>query len=126
MASSLAKQLSQIRVKGTNPLDLKQQKKAHSQSLLFDSKVAATQDFETIFSICHEGFHDLCLLDTRFSGFAEILFSEQSKREDRAQMTISQNLQLDQVLEFFLDLVADKLPLKPALKAVEWLVRRFR
>ena len=126
MTSSLVSQLAQIRAQGANPLDLKAQKKAHSQSLLFDARVAATQDFETLFWLCHEGFQDLCRLDSRFAAFGQSIFSEQSKQADRTQMTALQNSQLDKNLESFLGMVGSKLLLKPALKAVEWLIRRFR
>ena len=126
MATALASQLAQIRDKSTNPLDLKAQKKAHSRSLLFEPAVAATQDFDSLYQLCHEGFQELCRLDSRFAGFANNVFSEQSKNEDRTQMTAAQNQRLDVVLEEFLHLVGGKMLLKPALKAVEWLVRRFR
>ena len=126
MATALAAQLATIRTNTTNPLDLKAQKKAHSQSLLFEARVAATQDFDTTYQICFEGFQELCKLDARFIGFANNIFSEQSKQEDRTQMTAAQNEQLDVVLEEFIDLVGGKLLLKPAVKALEWLVRRFR
>ena len=126
MASALVSQLAQIRAQGVNPLDLKAQRKAHSQSLLFDPQVAATQDFDTIFWVCNEGFQDLCRLDSRFADFAPSIFSEQSKQADRTQMTALQNSQLDKNIERFLGLVGSRLLLKPALKAVEWLVRRFR
>ena len=126
MTTALASQLAHIRVHSTNPLDLKAQKRAHSRSLLYEPGVAATQDFDSLFQICYEGFQELCHIDLRFAGFANNLFSEQSKHEDRTQMTAAQNQQLDVVLEDFLRLVGSKLLLKPALKAVEWLVRRFR
>lgn len=126
MATALASQLAQIRASSTNPLDLKAQKRAHSRSLLYEPGVAAIQDFDSLFQICYEGFQELCHIDPKFAGFANNLFSEQSKQEDRTQMTAAQNQQLDVVLEEFLRLVGSKLLLKPALKAVEWLVRRFR
>ena len=126
MATALAAQLAQIRARSSNSLDLRAQKKAHSQSLLFDPAVAVTQDFDTIYQICYEGFEELCHLDSRFSGFAGSIFGEQSKQEDRSQMTAAQNQQLDGVLEKILSLVGSKLLLKPAIKVVEWLVRRFR
>lgn len=126
MTTTLAAQLAEIRASTTNPLDLKTQKKAHSQSLLFEAHVAATQDFDTIYQICCEGFQELCKLDARFISFANNIFSEQSKQEDRTQMTITQNEQLDTALEEFIGLISSKLLLKPALKALEWLVRRFR
>lgn len=126
MATALAAQLAQIRAQSTNSLDLKAQKKAHSQSLLFEPRVAVTQDFDSVYQLCYEGFEELCRLDSRFTSFANNLFSEQSKQEDRTQMTTVQNKQLDTVLEEFLSLIGSKLLLRPALKAVEWLVRRFR
>lgn len=126
MATVLAAQLAEIRSKSSNPLDLKAQRKSHSQSLLFDPPYAANQDFETIFQLCYEGFIDLCRIDSRFKPFAKSLFSEQSKQEDRNLMTQSQNDHLNVLLEEFLCLVGGRLLLKPGLQAVEWLVRRFR
>ena len=126
MATSIAAQLAQIRAKGSNPLDSKAHKIQHSQSLIFDPGVAVTQSFDSLFILCREAFNELCLLDSRFTGFATSIFSEQSKNQDRTQMTSMQNDQLNTVLEDFLGLVGVRLLLKPALKAVEWLVRRFR
>ena len=126
MTTTLAAQLAKVRANTINPLDLKAQKKAHSQSLLFEAQIATTQDFDTIFEICYEGFQELCKLDDRFISFVNNIFSEQSKVEDRTQMTVAQNGQLNNVLEEFLGLVGGRLLLKPALKALEWLVRRFR
>lgn len=126
MATALAAQLAQIRTHSTNSLDLKAQRNAHSRSLLFDSRVAASQDLDTIYDICYEGYKDMTRLDSRFLSFEGNIFSEQSKLEDRTQMTAAQNDQLNVVLEDFLSLVGAKLLLKPALKTVEWLVRRFR
>lgn len=124
--SSLTAQLSQIAAKQTNELDLKAQRISHSQSLIFDRKVAGSQDFDTVYELCYEGFHELCLLDPRFSQFGRTIFSEQSKDEDRTQMTAAQNEELDAVLEAFLALVGGRLLLSPAVKAVDWLIRRFR
>lgn len=126
MTTSLGAQLAQFRANTTNALDLKAQKKAHARSLLFDPRDAATQDFDTIYQLCYDGFQELCRLDSRFISFASNIFSEQSKDEDRTQMTGAQSNHLDSVLEEFLGLVGGKLLLKPAVKAVEWLVRRFR
>lgn len=126
MSSSLAAQLSQIAAKSTHELDLKAQRISHSQSLIFDQKVAANQDFDAIYDICYDGFQELCSLDVRFSQFERTLFSEQSKVEDRSQMNAQQNNELDTEVEAFLALVSGRLQLSPAVKAVDWLVRRFR
>ncbi|KAL4816637.1 U3 small nucleolar RNA-associated protein 10 [Aspergillus spinulosporus] len=126
MASSLAAQLSQIAANSTNQLNLKAQRLAHSKSLIFDKRVAVSQDFDTIYDICYDGFRELCQLDFRFAQFERSIFSEQSKVQDRTEMNVEQNKELDSVLEAFLALVGGRLLLSPAVKAVEWLVRRFR
>ena len=126
MTTALAAQLAQIRANSSNPLDLKAQRKAHSKSLLFDPPHAANQDFDTIYQLCYEGYFELCQLDPRFIPFGKNLFGEQSKHEDRTQMTEAQNGQLDALVEDFLALIGSRLLLKPALLAVEWVVRRFR
>jgi U3 small nucleolar RNA-associated protein 10 len=126
MASLFATQLRQIAVNTTNELDLKAQKAAHAESLIFEKKIACLQDFETIYQICLEGYQDLCRLDARFDNFQRSLFSPQSKNQDRTQMTADENAALDAVLEAFLGLVGSKLLLRPAVKAIEWLVRRFK
>ncbi len=126
MPTSLALQLSQIASSSTHSLNLKAQRKAHSQSLIFDPDIATGQDFNTIYVLCLEGFQELCLLDQRFVHFRNTLFSEESKTKERTQMTESENGLLDRVLEDFLGQVGGRLLLRPAIKAVEWLIRRFR
>jgi len=126
MATSLAAQLSVISANSENSLNLKAQKAAHSRSLIFEPRVAASQSFDTIYTLCYEGFQELCLLDGRFLEFQRDVFSEQSKDEDRSQMTATENSELDKRLEAFLGLVGGRLRLGLALKAVEWLIRKFR
>lgn len=126
MATSLASQLSQIAARSSDSLNLKAQKAAHSKSLIFEPIIAASQSFDTIYTICYEGFQELCLLDDRFIEFQSNIFSERSQEEDRTQMTAQENSRLDNTLEQFLGLVGCRLRLNPAIKAVEWLVRRFR
>lgn len=126
MATALQQQLAQIARSSTNQLDLKAQKVQHSKSLLFEARDAANQTFDTVYQICAEGFQELCMLDARFAPFAQNLFSEQSKGEDRGQMTAQENQELDKVIDSFLGLVGGRLLLRPAIKALEWLVRRFR
>ncbi|KAL4808206.1 U3 small nucleolar RNA-associated protein 10 [Aspergillus unguis] len=126
MASSLAAQLSQIAANSTNQLNLKAQRLAHAQSLIFDKRVAGSQDFDTLYDICYAGFQEICQLDPRFAQFERSIFSERSKAQDRTEMTEAENKELDSVLEAFLALVGGRLLLNPAVKAVEWLVRRFR
>lgn len=126
MSTLLAAQLSQIAANSHNSLNLKAQKAAHSKSLIFEARVAASQSFDTLYTLCHEGFQELCLLDGRFLEFQRDIFSEQSQEQDRTQMNAQQNSDLDRRIESFLGLVGARLRLNPAIKAVEWLIRRFR
>ncbi|GJC90497.1 U3 small nucleolar RNA-associated protein 10 [Colletotrichum liriopes] len=126
MASSLAAQLAQIAANSKASLDVKAQKAAHSKSLIFEPRVAATQSYQTLYTICSEGFEELCELDGRFKPFSKTLFSEQSMSEDRTQMTAAENAELDKKVESFLRLVGSRLRLMPSIRALEWLVRRFR
>ncbi|RKF54234.1 U3 small nucleolar RNA-associated protein 10 [Golovinomyces cichoracearum] len=126
MATTLAAQLSVIATNSENSLNLKALKARHSKSLIYEPRIAASQNFETIYTICHEGFRDLCLLDNRYLKFQNDLFHEQSLDQDRTQMTAEQNVELDTKIEDFLGLISRSLRLAPAIKAIEWLVRRFR
>ena len=126
MATSLAAQLSAIAANSENSLNLKAQKAKHSKSLIFEPRIAASQSFDTIYTLCHEGFQELCLLDGKFLDFQRDIFSDQSQEEDRTQLTAAQNSELDKRIEAFLGLVGGRLRLTPAIKAVEWLVRRFK
>ena len=126
MATSLAKQLAQIAAKSKTTLNAKAQKAAHSKSLIWEPKVAATQSFQSLYPVCYQGFEELCGLDARFTTFRATLFSEQSQSEDRTQLTEAENAELDRRVETFLRLVGSRLRLMPAIKAIEWLIRRFR
>ncbi|KAK6088126.1 ssu processome component [Seiridium cupressi] len=126
MATSLAAQLAQIAASSKTTLDVRAQKAAHSKSLIFEPRVAASQNYQTIYTICREGYDELCQLDARFGAFASTIFSEQSQDEDRSQMTSVENAELDKRIESFLRLVGGRLRLMPAIRAVEWLIRRFR
>ncbi|CAK7202611.1 snoRNA-binding rRNA-processing protein utp10 [Sporothrix eucalyptigena] len=126
MTSSLAAQLAQIAVKSKISLDVKAQKAAHSKSLLFEPRVAAAQSFQSVYVICRDGFDELCQLDERFVPFGNTLFSELSQDEDRTMMDEAENKELDRKIESFLRLSGSKLRLLPAIKSIEWLIRRFR
>jgi U3 small nucleolar RNA-associated protein 10 len=126
MATALQAQLAQIAARSSNPLNLKAQRELYAKSLLYEPEVAAGQDLDTLYDVCVEGYRELCGIDRRFETFGRTIFSEQSKRENRLQMTSAQNTELDGVLESFMGLLAARLLLKPAVKALEWLIRQFR
>jgi hypothetical protein len=126
MASSLAQQLAQIAANSRSSFNVKALKASHSKSLIWEPRVAVSQTFAEIYSQCYEGFKELCHLDSRFVPFDATLFSAQSQEVDRTQMTAEENAALDKRVDSFLHLVGSRLRLMPAIKAVEWLIRRFR
>ncbi|CAJ2510163.1 Uu.00g060630.m01.CDS01 [Anthostomella pinea] len=126
MTTALAAQLAQIAANSKSSLDVRAQKAAHSKSLIFEPRIAASQNFQTLYGICHAGFEELCQLDSRFIPFGKTLFSEQSQYEDRSQMTEAENAELDKKTDAFLRLAGGRLRLMPTIKAIEWLIRRFR
>src|SRR4051794_634144 len=100
MASTLASQLQTLQK--TRPstlsstLDPKALRKLHSVSLLFTPEHAASQSFDTIYSICYEGFEELCSLDPRFRAYEQSLFSDQSILVDRETLAKADNEKLDE------------------------------
>ncbi|KAI1423612.1 armadillo-type protein [Xylaria sp. FL1777] len=126
MATALAAQLAQIAANSKTSLGVKAQKAAHSKSLIFEPRVATSQSFQTLYAICREGFDELCQLDSRFVPFGTTIFSEQSQDENRIHMTAAENAELDKKVDSFLHLAGARLRLMPTIKAIEWLVRRFR
>ena len=126
MASTLTGQLAQIRQKSTNPLNLKQKKREHSQSLLFAHRVALQQDFKSIFAICRRGFDELCRLDERFERFSRSLFSDESLTQDRTQLEGTIERRTFESIESFFVLVNSRVRTECALQSIEWLIRRFR
>lgn len=126
MATSLATQLAKIAANSKSTLSVKAQRAAHSKSLIWEPRVAATQTYQSLFTTCSQGFEELCQLDERFSHFRLTIFSEESQNQDRHQLTKSENAELDKHIEAFLRLVGSRLRLMPAIKSIEWLIRRFR
>lgn len=126
MATALQQQLAAISAKSTDQLNLKAQKQRHSKSLLFEPREAATQSFDTLFQVCGEGFDDLCALDGRFRSFATNLFAPSSVEVERETLSKKENEGLDVVVSQFLGLICGRLLLRPALKCVEWLIRKWK
>ncbi|KAM4060181.1 U3 small nucleolar RNA-associated protein [Hirsutella rhossiliensis] len=126
MATSLAKQLAQLAADSKATLNTKAQKAAHSKSLIWEARVAATQSYQTLYTTCYPGFEELCQLDSRFARFQSTIFGEESQNQDRTQLTAAENEELDRQVEAFLRLAGSRLRLMPAIKAIEWLIRRFR
>lgn len=124
--SSLSQQLKAISEKNASvALDRKTRSTIHSRSLIFEAKVAAAQDYDYIYQIGCEGLAELADVDSRFQKFSETLFSEKSLTFDRNVQTKDILAHVNANLEAFINLIAPFYHLNPALKAMEWLVRRY-
>jgi U3 small nucleolar RNA-associated protein 10 len=82
MATALARQLQAIRSETAATLDKRKHDKV--ASLLFDPKEAAEQDYDTVLSLGVNGLQGLIQIDAKFRQFEGTLFSETSKKIDRA------------------------------------------
>ncbi|GJN77355.1 snoRNA-binding rRNA-processing protein utp10 [Purpureocillium lilacinum] len=119
MATSLAAQLAQIAANSKATLNVKAQKAAHSKSLIWEPRVAATQSYQTLYTTCYPGFEELCQLDARFARFQSTIFSQESQEQDRTQLSAAENEELDRQIEAFLRLAGSRLRLTPAINIHE-------
>ncbi|XP_065308439.1 HEAT repeat-containing protein 1 [Dermacentor albipictus] len=94
-------------------------------SFLFDPREAAALDVDTAYAIGTTGLEELSTLNEAFSSFEENLFSENSKFFERAVKSREENTILDGQIEDFLLHLSPHFLLRPAHKALEWLVYRF-
>ncbi|KAJ3372811.1 HEAT repeat-containing protein 1 [Allomyces arbusculus] len=95
-------------------------------SFLFDPKVAATYDLDTMYNIGCNGFAELVQIDDRFTQWETPLFSEAARDTDRVTMDQAFNKKLDKALHGMLVALSPHFLLKPVGKVLEWLIRRFR
>ncbi|KAJ1952899.1 snoRNA-binding rRNA-processing protein utp10, partial [Linderina pennispora] len=95
-------------------------------SFLFEGGQAANIDNQTVFDIGRDGLNELRQVSRRFDVYATTLFSEAVKDLDRVLQTKEENKKLDKSIRSFLFLLAPHFLTKPAGKALEWLIRRFR
>jgi len=120
--SSVASQLQKIRkAKGVEKLQIK-----YKDSYLFDNKVAADYDLDTIYSIGKSGLESLKQYEKRFANYEKTLFSLTMKNINRAQQTNAENDKLDESINMFLRLLSPHFLDNAAGKALEWLIRRYK
>ncbi|KAJ2853388.1 snoRNA-binding rRNA-processing protein utp10, partial [Coemansia erecta] len=124
MASSLASQLYQMR--NVDRIISTERAQKIKASFLFDGRQAADMDNQTIFDIGRDGLEELRKTNHKFDLYASTLFSEAVKDLDRVLQTKEENKKLDESIRSFLFLLAPHFLTKPAGKAIEWLIRRFR
>lgn len=121
MSTSLAAQLEKLRAPQTSILQ--QDKKR--PSLLFDPKEASNYDRQTIYELGVAGLDELKTLNARFLEFESTLFDLSSLSFERAVQSKDVNNKLDSNIKKFFYLLSPYFLLKPAHKALEWLVQRF-
>ncbi|CAI4034316.1 hypothetical protein SMKI_10G1030 [Saccharomyces mikatae IFO 1815] len=125
--SSLSDQLAQVASNNaTVALDRKRRQKLHSASLIYNSKTAATQDYDFIFENASKALEELSQIEPKFNIFSRTLFSESSISLDRNIQTKEEIRDLDNAINAYLLLASSKWYLAPTLHATEWLVRRFQ
>lgn len=123
---SLSQQLNVIADNSASlVVDRKTRSKIHSKSLIFEPKIAATQDYELIYQIGLEGLDELISIDKRFIRFEKTLFNETTINFDRNVQSQDLLKDLNENISNFLLLVTPYLNLSCSIKALEWLVRKF-
>lgn len=95
-------------------------------SLLFDQQKAEHLDLETILHIGSNGLMELRKYDERFAAFEGTLFAPAALALARPQLSRDALQRLDQAIDHFLMLLSPYFLLKPAHKALEWLLRRYQ
>ncbi|XP_062859270.1 HEAT repeat-containing protein 1 [Trichomycterus rosablanca] len=120
--TSLAHQLKRLALPQNDPNLLSRREVA---SVLFNSKDAAGMDRSTIYALGCTGLEELLGIDAAFAEFQETLFSQASLTLERSVQSKEVNKKLDKGIELFLTRLSPYFLLKPALKCLEWLVRRF-
>eukprot|EP00057_Strongylocentrotus_purpuratus_P026403 XP_011680877.1 PREDICTED: HEAT repeat-containing protein 1 [Strongylocentrotus purpuratus] len=121
--TSLAQQLQRLAVPEARAAVAAQRK--DRKSLLFDPAEAGGLDKDTFYAIGVNGLQELQGIDPRFHDLESLLFDEASKSLERSIENREINDKLDKKIRQFLLTVSPYFLLKPAQKAIEWLVYRF-
>ncbi|KAJ8305572.1 hypothetical protein KUTeg_016117 [Tegillarca granosa] len=120
--TSLAKQLQRLAVPHVQSVFAEDKRR---KSLLFDPKEAASLDKETFYALGINGLDELQTLDGVFQQFETTLFAESSLTFERSIQTKEVNDKLDENISRFLSFLSPYCLLKPAHKALEWLIYRY-
>ncbi|XP_023218799.1 HEAT repeat-containing protein 1-like, partial [Centruroides sculpturatus] len=121
METSLARQLKKLAVPQTSLLFPERVKK----SFLFEPSEIANLSIDEIYEIGIGGIKALQNVQRKFEAFESLLFSEKSKSFERSVQTAEVNAKLDSNINEFLILLSPHFFLRPAHKALEWLVCRY-
>ncbi|XP_039278658.1 HEAT repeat-containing protein 1 [Nilaparvata lugens] len=121
--TSLAQQLSRLRVPQTSQLVDKKKK----TSFLFQSREAADIDRDTFYSIGIDGLSELISINRNaFEHFANSLFDVSSKNFVRSIENTETNEKLNEEIKSFLINCSPYFLLKPTAQALEWMISRYQ
>ncbi|KAK3612581.1 hypothetical protein CHS0354_042081 [Potamilus streckersoni] len=120
--TSLAKQLQRLAVPHSQAVFGGDKRKV---SLLFDPKEAASIDRETFYALGTNGLEELITLYEGFQEYEGSLYAESSLTFERSVQTKEVNQKLDETINRFLIHLSPYCLLKPAHKALEWLIYRY-
>ncbi|XP_033736713.1 HEAT repeat-containing protein 1-like isoform X2 [Pecten maximus] len=120
--TSLAKQLERLAVPHTQAVYGEDQRK---KSLLFDPSEAASIDKETFYNLGINGLEELQTIDDSFQEYESNLFAESSVSFERSVQSSEVNERLNEKISQFLLHLSPYCLLKPAHKALEWLIYRY-
>lgn len=121
MATSLAQQLQKLQVSQTAALVHRKR----FPSILFDHKVAAEKDRDTIFEIARDGLDELIQLNPVFEQFRSTLFDVGTKTLERFVEMQETDKKLTAEIKRFIYHLSPFFLLQAAHKCLEWLIRRF-
>lgn len=124
MASSLASQLK--RLSTPTSLAVKAAQSSRKPSLLFTDSEAADLDVETVYNLGVNGLAELQNINPVFQTFQKSLFGRASMSFERTQQTSEHDEKLNAEISRFLREVSPYILLRPAQKAMEWVIRTFR
>ncbi|RZC48060.1 hypothetical protein C5167_040997 [Papaver somniferum] len=124
MATTLEAQLRII--KSLNNLEIKSTKKPFTNpSILYDPRVAADLDIDSLYSIAISSLDVLVKSELRFEAYKNSLFSYKSRELNRALQGRVENEEIDVSISSYLRLLSGYLLVDSALHTLEYLVRRY-
>ncbi|KAI3912933.1 hypothetical protein MKW92_025813 [Papaver armeniacum] len=124
MATTLEAQLRVI--KSLNNLEIKSTKKPFTNpSILYDPRVAADLDIDSLYSIAISSLDVLVKSELRFEAYKNSLFSYKSRELNRLLQGRVENEEIDVSISSYLRLLSGYLLVDSALHTLEYLVRRY-
>ncbi|KAI3978430.1 hypothetical protein MKX01_013228 [Papaver californicum] len=124
MATTLESQLQVI--KSLNNLEIKSTKKPFTNpSILYDPRVAADLDIDSLYSIAISSLDVLVKSDVRLGAYKNSLFSYKSRELNRGLQGRVENEEINVSISSYLRLLSGYLLVDSALHTLEYLVRRY-